>query len=299
MRRFLKWGGITLGVLLIVLLMAVGGMSVAAQARVNKTYDIQPEAVSIPDSAEAIERGRYIYASHCAGCHGDDLAGTPFFDDPALGSIPAPNLTSGEGGAGSRYSDSDFVRAIRHGVDREGKPLAVMPSRAFWHFNDEDLGAIIAYLKRAPPVDKDQGEKEFQLVGRILTTVGALDFLAAEHIDHSAPRPTAVSRGVTAAYGEYLVNTGDCRLCHGEALSGGQPPEPGAPLGPNLTPGGELAGWEAEDFITVMRTGITPSGHQLDGAYMPWEDLGRMTDEDLSAVFLYLQSLPDLELTTE
>lgn len=62
---------------------------------------------------------------------------------------------------------------------------------------------------------------------------------------------------------------------------------------PNLTPGGELAAWSEEDFFKTMRTGITPSGHQLD-VEMPWMYYGRMTDEELRAMWLYLQSLPAL-----
>jgi mono/diheme cytochrome c family protein len=227
------------------------------------------------------------------------LGGTPFFADPALGDIPAPNLTTGSGGIGAAYSDADLVRAIRHGIDTEGKPLMIMPSSAFWHYSDEDLGAIIAYLRSVPPVDSDPGEKNLKLMGRILVGAGALDVLAAEHIDHSGPCPAGTTPQVNAAYGEYLANTNDCRSCHGPDLAGGQSSEPGAPPAPSLTPGGDLASWSTTDFFTTMRSGVTPSGRQLDPAFMPWEDYGRMTDDDLTALFLYLQSLPAAVSTTE
>ncbi len=299
MKQILKWIGIGVGSLLGLLVVAVGIMVILAGSRLNKTYDIQPEPVAIGEETAVLERGQYIYSTNCAGCHGDDLSGTPFFDDPALGSIPATNLTTGEGGIGDAYSDVDFVRAIRHGVAPDGKALAIMPSAAFWYFSDEDLGAIIAYVKNASPVDNDRGERNLSKpMGRILMTIGALDILTAESIDHTGPRPAnAPEQAVTADYGEYLVNTGDCRLCHGDALSGAQPPEPGAPSGSNLTPGGDFASWTAEDLINSMRTGITPDGREIDAAFMPWEDMGRMTDDDLTAVYLYLQSLPALETT--
>jgi mono/diheme cytochrome c family protein len=298
MQRILKRIGLILGTVLVVLIVVSGSLILIGGSRLNKQYDIQPDAVTISTDTAVIERGQYIYSVNCAGCHGDDHSGSAFIDDEALGKIPAPNLTAGQGGIGTVYHDSDYVRALRHGVDNEGKPLAVMPAQAFWYFSDEDLGAIIAYIKSVPPVDMDRGEKNISPLGRIFITVGALNILSTESIDHTGPRPQdAPERGITAVYGEYLVNTGDCRLCHGDALSGAHPPEPGAPFGPNLTPGGALGDWSEADFVETMRTGITPDNRKLDITFMPWEDIGRMTDDDLTAVYLYLHSLPTLETT--
>lgn len=299
MKRVLKWVGIGLGGLLGLLLLVVAVLVVVGGNKLNKQYDVQSEPVAISDDTAVLQRGQYLFSVSCAGCHGDNLAGTAFFDDPVLGSIPAPNLTAGQGGAGVSFSDADFVRAIRHGIDNEGKPLMIMPASAFWHYSDEDLGAIIAYLKNAVPIDNDLGEKNLKLMGRILVGAGVLDALAAEHIDHTGPRPAAPAQQVDAAYGEYVVNTNDCRGCHGPALSGGPSAEPGAPPGPNLTPGGELGDWSADDFITAMRTGMAPDGRQLRPEYMPWEEYGRMTDDDLTALFLYLQSLSALETASQ
>jgi mono/diheme cytochrome c family protein len=296
MRKIIKWIAIVLGVLLALVVVAVGALYLSGSSRLNKTYELEPEAVSIPNDATAIGRGAYLYASTCAGCHGDNLGGTAFFDDPALGYIPASNLTSGAGGVGARYGDRDWVLALRHGVGFDGRALMVMPSKAFWHLSDEDLGAIIAYVKAASPVDNELGEKSMKPIGKILIAAGVMgDVLAAEVIDHNAPRPAAPQPGLTAAYGEYLVNTNDCRACHGAELNGGQPPEPGAPLSPNLTPGGDLANWSEEQFIQAIRSGITPDGRELDPHFMPWKEYARKTDEDLKAMFLYLQSLPALE----
>lgn len=300
MRKVLKWIGIVLGSLVGVMVIAVVGLSISANSRVNKTYNIQPAMVSIPDDAASLERGEYIYSVSCAGCHGKDKAGKVILDDPAIGYLPATNLTSGLGGIGGTYSDTDFVLAIRHGVRADGKPLMIMPAKAYWHFSDEDLGAIIAYLKTASPVDYDLGEKSFGPMGRVLLAVGAFgDAFAAEVLDHQGSRPYSPDQGVTVEYGEYLVNTGDCRNCHGESLVGAQSPEPGSPFSPNLTPGGVLEIWSPEDFIQTMRTGVTPYGRSLDANFMPWESYGLMTDEDLRAIFLYLQSLPAVESTTK
>lgn len=300
MKKVLKWIGIALSGLVGLLVLALIGLTISANNRLNKIYEVTPAAVNIPTDAATLERGKYIFDTSCAGCHGDNLAGTRFFDDPALGYIPAPNLTAGQGGIGGIYTDADFVRAIRHGLDAGGKPLMIMPSKAYWYFSDEDLGAVIAYVKSAAPVDNDWGEKALKPMGRILLAVGALgDVLAAEGLDHAGPRPAAPNRGLTAEYGEYLVNTGDCRACHGEVLSGGTSLEPGAPFSPNLTPGGVLASWSAAEFIETLRTGITPYGRRLDANFMPYEEYGRLTDEDLTAMFLYLQSLPAMDTATK
>jgi len=296
MRKVFKWIGIILSSLIGLAVILAGILITSGASRLNKKYEVEPEPIPIPEGEAATRRGRYLFSSACAGCHGDNLAGTSFFDDPALGSIPAPNLTAGNGGAGGAYTDADYVRAIRHGVRPDGTPLMIMPSAAFYYFSDEDLGAIIAYIRSVPPQDQTWPEKNVKPMGRILLAVGAFGaVLPAETIDHTGPRPPAPEQGVTAVYGEYLVNTGDCRACHGAAHTGQQPGEPGAPFAPNLTPGGELAGWSAEDFIAAMRTGKSPDGHEIDGDFMPWEHIGRLTDDDLTAVFLYLQSLPAQE----
>lgn len=300
MKRILKWIGIVLGGIVGLLIVVVVAMIVISTSRLNKTYDVQPAAVAIPDDAAAIARGQYLVSTGCTGCHGEGLAGTVLLDDPGLGYFPAPNLTAGSGGIGASYTDADFVRAIRHGVGPDGTPLFIMPSSAFYYFSDADLGAIIAYIRNVSPADNGLGVKAPKPVGKILLTLGAFgNVIQAETIDHNGPRPPAPAQGVTAEYGEYLVNTGDCRGCHGEALNGQQPGEPGAPFAPNLTPGDHLAGWSAEGFITAMRTGISPDGHEIDGVFMPWEHIGRMSDDDLTAIFMYLQSLPARETTTK
>lgn len=297
MKKVLKWIGIGLATIVGLLIVAAGVMIASGTARLNKTYDVQPAAIAIPDDEAAIARGNYLVSAGCTGCHAEDLGGTVFVDDPALGYFPASNLTGGPGGVGATFTDADFVRAIRHGLRPDGTPLFIMPSGAFYYFSDEDLGAIISYLKSVAPVDNDLGVKAPKPMGKILLAMGAFgDVLHAETIDHSGPRPSAPAPGVTADYGEYLVNTvGDCRSCHGDALSGGQPGEPGAPFAPNLTPGDHLAKWSADDFLTLMHTGVSPDGHEIDGAFMPWERIGRMTDDDLTAIFKYLEALPALE----
>ncbi len=60
---------------------------------------------------------------------------------------------------------------------------------------------------------------------------------------------------------------------------------------PNLTRLGMVGVWSEGDFISTMRTGVTPEGRKLDED-MPWKYFGRMTDDELKAVRLFLRSLP-------
>ena len=292
MRKFFKWLVIVLGGFVGILVILIITLYAFGTYRLNKSYEIEITSVDVPSDQLTIQRGAYIYFHSCEGCHGTNLAGKPFFEDPTIGSIPSSNLTSGIGGIGSTYSDQDYVGAIRHGVRPDGKPLVIMPARSYWYFSDEDLGAVIAFLKHAPGVDNDTGDKIIKPLGRILLAVGAFgNAISAEGIDHLAARPPVPKQSISAEYGEYLVNTGDCRECHGIDLSGAQGPEPGAPPSPDLTISGSLGSWSTDGFIETMRDGLTPDGRQLDPAFMPWEAYGKMNNDDLTAIYLYLTSL--------
>ncbi len=293
-RRALKWIGIVLGGLVAVLAVAFAVMYVAGGAKFNKTYTVPAESITIPTDAVAVQRGEHLATINiCTRCHGQDLSGNLDFDIPGLVTIPTPNLTAGAGGIGSFYIDADWVRAIRHGVGHDGRGLYIMPSQAFHSLSDEDLGAMIAYVRSRPAVDNQLPPRSIGPLGRVMGMLGMFPPPSTEQIDQSGPRPAAPPRGVTAAYGGYLTHT--CTECHGANLNGAPfgPPGQQVPT-PNLTRGGELGGWSEQDFFTAMRTGLTPKGHQLDQE-MPWPYYGQMTDDELRAIWLYLQSLPALQ----
>jgi mono/diheme cytochrome c family protein len=170
-----------------------------------------------------------------------------------------------------------------------------MPSRVWYFLSDEDLADLIAYLKSLPPVDNELPKSELGPLGRVMMTLGQLpsevtapDVLV---IDHDGPRPVAPRPDVTVEYGKYLATT--CALCHGENLNGQIITMDVEYLAPNLTMGGEMRSWSEEDFMKTLRTGVTPGEHQLKDV-MPWKYFGQMTDDELKAVWLYLQSLPPL-----
>ncbi|MCB0209082.1 MAG: c-type cytochrome [Anaerolineae bacterium] len=295
MKKIFKWIGWIVGIVLALLIVALLGVYVISTMRLNKTYQIQLAAVTIPTGEDAVtEGGRQFLTRGCIDCHGENGAGKMVIDDALVGHIMASNLTSGEGGVGQSYTDIDWVRAIRHGIGPDSKPLVVMPSIEYKNINDNDLGALIAYLKALPPVDHTPPPVTVGPLGRILLVGKIAPVLSAEQIDHNAPRPAAVAKGETAEYGHYLAQT--CIGCHGEGLSGG--PIPGLPPDPpdpqNLTPDHEtgLGDWTEADFKQVLRYGQRPNGTEVNPQKMPWPAFQHMTDEEISALWLYLQSIP-------
>lgn len=300
MKKIFKWIGIVLGSLVGLILVVGVVLYLMGSARLNKTYDFPASNIVIPTDAASIEYGKHRVESLCAGCHGSDLSGiVNWFEAGPLGTIDSANLTAGAGGIGQEFSaDEDYVRAIRHGIDPEGKPIFMPAVVSTAHLSDQDLGSIIAYLKTVPPVDHKTNGQNFKPLAKILLVLGVLPQLPVEVVSHEI-HVTAPERGATVEYGEYLVNINDCRVCHGPNLNGGPFPDPTITLiSPNITPGGELGFWTEEDFVNTIRTGTTPSGHQLS-EHMPWKDYRLFYDDEFTAIWLYLQSLPKLEQYTE
>jgi mono/diheme cytochrome c family protein len=301
MKKIFKWIGIVLGSLIGLIVVAGAAMYFMGNARLNKTYDFPPSNIVIPTDEASIAYGKHRAESLCEGCHGKDLSGIEnWFNAGPLGTVDSANLTSGEGGFGREAtSDEEFVRAIRHGIDPEGKPLFMPAVISTSNLSDKDLGSIIAYVKSVPPVDHKTNGHNFKPLAKILLAAGKLGKLPVESVSHQN-QITAPERGVSAAYGEYMVTTNDCLICHGPNLNGGPFPDPTkTKISPNLTPGGELAAWTEEQFINTIRTGVTPSGHELDPSFMPWDAFRLFSDDELKAIFVYLQSVPKMEQYTE
>lgn len=324
MKRFFKWAGIGFGALAALFIISSLVIYSKTQARLTRLYDLPGEAVAIPADEASIEYGGHIFRFRgCEACHSNgqylDLSGpgrelnahlklpsqdvphmegNVYLDDPAMGIVIASNLTSGRGGVGAAYTDQDWIHAIRHGVRSDGTPLLFMPATEFYFLSDRDLGAVIAYIKSAPPVDHELPRSTLSLTGRmVMTLVPSFTFLSAELIPHYAPRPALPEPGITPEYGEYLALS--CKVCHGLTMSGG--PIPGFPSSwppaLNLTfgPGSSLPAWTEDGFMNTLRTGVTPDGRELRGKYMPWSSYQYMNDDELRAVWAYLQSLPEKE----
>jgi cytochrome c553 len=275
-------------IILVVLVFAVLGIRVNRQlARKHVVADL---ALAVPEDTTAIARGRHLnIIFNCQGCHGLDLAGSTIFDAPPVARIYAPNLT--RAGVTAGFTAADWNRAVRHGVGRGGRGLVIMPAELFCRLSDADLAAIIAYARSLPPVVEASPPCELRPLGWVLATMMPGGVIAADRIDHAAVGAPTPPIGVTAEYGGYLANA--CVGCHGAQLSGGKSGEPGSPPAPNLTPSpdGHLAKWTQAQFANTLRTGVTPEGKALSG-YMPWTSFTHMTDDELTALWMYVHSLP-------
>lgn len=288
MKRLLKLlAFLILGVLMVAVL-AYTWIHITVERRAARVYAVNVPAVTVPQGdPEAIERGRYLAheVSMCVECHGDDLGGKVAIESAAIGEIWGSNLTAGRGGLGATYTDEDFVRSLMHGVRKDGRSVVFMPSQDY-HFKASDVGALVAYIRSVPPVDREIPHPSFGPLGRILVFAGAMPLLPAELVDHEAR--TFVPEGTPSTpeeAGKYLVDTGACRGCHGPQLTG----EGGMPDAANLTPVG-IGHYTFADFQRALREGRRPNGTELKPD-MP-RAFGAMSDDDMRLVFAYLQSLP-------
>ncbi len=302
MKKVLKWIGIVLGSLIVLILLTAVGLYTKSRVEFAQKYDVKVESVPVPTDAPSIDHGGHVATFLCMECHAKDLGGTPdWFNGGSLGGANTPNLTTGKGGLGGQLTDEDFIRILRHGVKPDETSVFLMPSHDFYFLSDKDLGDLIAYIRSIPPVDRaaSQPQIHFTFMGNVMYGAGVFgDLLRAGRIDQ-ANRPAVPEPGAGAAYGEYLVNINGCHDCHGAQLAGGKPGELGSPLAPNLTPGGELTAWSEADFIKTLRTGVTPSGTDLPNRFMPWQFKSQMTDDELKAIFAYLKSLLPLPTSTQ
>ena len=132
MKRVLKFLGYALGVIVAVLLVAIGSVYALSNRRLHKSYQIAVKPVLIPTDAAAIARGNHIaHTRGCIECHGVDFGGHKVIDDPAIGLMCGPNLTGGQGSVTQTVNDDDWVRAIRHGIAKDGHALVLRASLEF------------------------------------------------------------------------------------------------------------------------------------------------------------------------
>jgi hypothetical protein len=291
-KRVLKWIGIV-----VVVALVLGGGFVATQvmafnASVAKKYEIPLPKIERSTDPAVIERGKHLAQSltACAAhdCHGEDLSGGQVTDLGPIGKMVAHNLTpAGRGGA---YSDGEMARLLIHGVKKDGTSVLMMPVTDFNWLPDDDVQAIISYVRSVPAVQKPDNGFEVGLLGKVLDRQDKFPLDIARRIDHEhradAPRPEP-----TEKYGRYVGRL--CQGCHGEHFSGGPIPgaPPSIPIPPNITP--HTSGIQAyayEDFCKLLDTGVKKSGQKLN-PFMPYEALSHMNDTERHALWAFLRSV--------
>ena len=310
MKRVLK----ILGLLVALVLVMGAGFVVYVELAYNVDFPQTPlPAISARTDAATIARGEYLVhaVAHCSSCHGPDevmqrrtvdftqpLVGGHTFDLGLFGTFTARNLTPDVTGIGA-LTDGQLARAIRHGVDQRGK-LSPMMRLAVGPMSDEDLTAIVSWLRVQRPVAAKRPFYELGKIGKVV----ALDFKPRLE----AP-PAHVPEGeISVARGKYLAEgPAACAGCHtpadpmnGFARSGGlfsgaaeadEDPTNAAQeiIAPNLTPDpetGHIARWNEDAFVLRFR-----GGRLVPGSKMPWEAYARLTENDVRSLYRYLQSV--------
>ena len=282
----LSWAGLITAALLAIAVS--GATAVAFTGLVKQHARSAPLAeLKVEISPERIARGKAVADGFCSGCHtvnstltgGMDVAN----DLPLpIGSFVSSNLTPA--GSLKQWSDGQIFRAIRNGVDADGRWLTIMSYTNAGKLSDDDTFAVIAYLRSLPaagaptPTPPDR----FNLLGLAMLGTGLLP--GGKPV--STAVITAPVKAPTAEFGAYILSYQDCRECHGRQLTGGVPGQL-APLGPDLT---VVKDWTRVDFIATLRTGVDPNGHEL-AKQMPWRPLGRMDDDELTAIYEYITHL--------
>lgn len=290
-----------------VMAMAVVVLSACGPKRVPLP-DLAPS--DIGDTTGLVARGEYIVrnVAVCGHCHSGDvqnpdgrLSGGFEFRNWRLGTVRASNLTPDPATGLGMWTDAEIVRAIRTGVDRDGRVLApVMPYAWFSGMSERDALAVTRYLRTLEPV-RNIVKQDHNLI----YAIGELLFLAPEEPRDLPAPPEAVS----VPYGEYLArNVGLCADCHtprsglrstpdlDRLFAGTADPPGGFPANPsNLTPDSAtgIGRWTEEDFVRTIRTGVNPDGDDVH-SFMPWRQFRRMTDDDLRAIYAYLRTVPPI-----
>jgi mono/diheme cytochrome c family protein len=295
------------------------GLFAAVQVRSGRTHEAPlPELKASTDPA-VIARGReLVYGpAHCGICHapGDriaeaekgaelPLAGGMTFALP-IGTFVSPNLTPDPETGIGKYSDGEIARALRHGVGPDGRML--FPIMPFQHLSDEDLVAILSYLRSQEPVVAARPKPQLTFLGKVLW---------AFVLQPAGPQqavPKSVTRDSSAEYGKYLAESvANCVGCHtdrdlstgafvGDPYSGGfvmDERHRGAKVyvTPNITgheKTGVLARYTEDGFVARMRAGTA-----IEGTPMPWASFAKMSDDDLRALYRHLVKQPHVEKDT-
>jgi hypothetical protein len=320
--KFLRWVGVGL------VAAAVIAGSFVLYLVLRKPKMAPPSAVRVEITAARLERGKHIVEnlSDCFGCHaerdftrfalpvirGTEGAGIGRMPLQGLpGDIEVPNITPDKETGIGAWTDGEIVRAIREGVDKDGRTLfPLMPYPAYRYMSDEDVYSVVAYLRSLAPIRKSHPRS------RVTFPVNLFIKSVPAPVGH-VPGP---NRSDKLAYGKYLVTIADCLECHtqevkgrlvaGKEFAGGrlfETPGGASVYTANLTPDNDtgIGVWTEERFIQKIRSylpyaeGESPKAGAESFTIMPWLSFCHLSDQELSAVYAYLRTLPPIYNSVE
>jgi mono/diheme cytochrome c family protein len=290
----------------------------------DRTWDVPLLDLHASTDPAIVAHGEYLVygPAHCVECHSESneaferyaatgerpaLMGGFRFAAPPLGVIYSRNLTPDPETGIGRYSDGQIARMLRYAVRPDGK-ASIRPLMEFGDMSDDDIVAILSYLRTQPPVRHVVADAEWSLIGKVMKSL-MVPFKPRTEVRAAKTSPPSQP---TATRREYLARgVGNCSGCHsplnqltlaleGPEFSGGQPMEPRNISGvdqklwfkpPNITPlnGSALNRFpDRETFVARFQKG----GRRFEGSPMPWNCFARMTAEDAGALYEFLKSLP-------
>ncbi len=263
---------------------------------------------------DAVKRGEYIFhAAGCKGCHTDTknkgalLAGGPAIKTP-FGTFHGPNITPDPTHGIGRWSEADFIRALRFGISPTGAHYyPAFPYTSFTKIRDRDLRDLRAYIFSLPAVARPNKPHrlKFPFGFRPL-----LWFWKQLHFTPGPFRPGATLKPALRR-GAYVVRAlGHCAECHTpRTLAGGLDGAKdlaGANDGPdgelvaNITPHPEtgIGEWELDDITELLKTGGKPDGDDVWGTLMGdvvKNSTSHLSPADRRAIAQYLKSLKAID----
>ena len=266
----------------------------------------------IPAAAEedGVARGEYLVrAGGCVSCHtakgGQQFAGGRALATP-FGTFFSPNITPDPETGIGRWTDAQFMRALRDGVRPDGANyFPVFPYPSFTGITDSDALAIKAYLFSLPPVHQQSRPHDvgFPFSWRFLQTGWKLLFFTRGPFAPAPDRSAAYNRGA------YLVTAlAHCGECHTprnplgamrtSMQFSGTRDGPDGQLVPNITPDSAtgIGKWEKDDIVELLKSGSTPEQGKVKGAMREAveDGLKYMSDTDLGAIADYLFAQPPI-----
>jgi len=296
-KQKLKVAGIALGAGLVAALLLFTVAAVEASSRLTRKFETHRIDLMLPppSDAAAVARGEHLVEARygCNGCHGNDLAGGVMIDDPAIGSILGPNLTSGKGGRTARYTMADWDRIVRHGVKPDGS-AAIMPSQDFFKMSDEELSDIVAYIRAVPAIEAEVPRPRLGPIGKVLLALGKLPISAEHQPDSTRAHPSRPPETAdNIEFGAHLAAV--CVTCHRSNLAGGpmQFGPPNWPAAANLTQHTTgLHDWSYSDFERAITQGISKDGRRLrEPMTSVVQSTRAMLPTERKAIWTYLRSM--------
>ena len=280
-------------------------------SRQNLKYERPYPAITATTDSNVILRGKHLIfgAAHCADCHSKanadslirlgeeiNLSGGVVFDLP-VGKIYSKNITPDKETGIGNYTDAEIARALRYGVHPDG--TVVFDFMPFHDLSDEDMTAIISYLRAQKPVKHKVPDNSLNLLGK------AVKAFMVKPVGPRGDVPGTMKKDSSAIYGAYLANNvANCGGCHTQrTLSGeftGEPYAGGNDIDGFITPNittdssSKMFGWTEKNFMDRFRM-----GKLIPKSPMPWQSFGRMSDQELKAIYAYLKTLDPVKTKTD